>query len=81
MSFIRKAGMWIAVMALTFSGFSMSVAKAAGAQDVTRGEFITAVVKALELELGDGSTTEFTDVDEILAPIVEAAKQNGLIKG
>lgn len=81
MSFIRKAGMWIAVLALTFSGFSMSGAKAAGAQDVTRGEFITAVVEALELELGDGSTSEFTDVDEKLAPIVEAAKQNGLIKG
>lgn len=81
MSFIRKAGMWIAILALTFSGFSLSVVQAAGAQDVTRGEFIKAVVEALELELGDGSTNEFTDVDATLAPFVEAAKQNGLIKG
>lgn len=81
MSVFRKAGMWIAIMALAFSGFSMSTAKAAEAQDVSRAEFISAVVEALELELGDGSTTEFTDVDEKLAPIIEAAQQHGLIKG
>lgn len=82
MSFIRKAGMWIAVMALAFSGFSLTtVANAAGSQEVTRGEFVTAVVEALALELGDGSTSEFTDVDEKLAPIVEAAQLHGLVKG
>ena len=81
MSVIRKAGMWIAILALTFSGFSTTVANAAGSQEVTRGEFISAVVEALHLELGDGSTTEFTDVNETLAPIIEAAQQHGLIKG
>ena len=81
MSVFRKAGMWIAILALTFSGFSTTVANAAGSQEVTRGEFISAVVEALHLELGDGSTTEFTDIDETLAPIIEAAQQHGLING
>ncbi|QTD43542.1 bifunctional 2',3'-cyclic-nucleotide 2'-phosphodiesterase/3'-nucleotidase [Sporosarcina sp. Te-1] len=74
--------MWIVVMALAVSGFSFGLnVSAASSNDVTRGEFITAVVKALELELRDGTSHPFTDVDEQLAPFVEAALANGLVKG
>ncbi|MER2089008.1 MAG: bifunctional 2',3'-cyclic-nucleotide 2'-phosphodiesterase/3'-nucleotidase [Sporosarcina sp.] len=83
MSFLKKTGILIVIVALTFSGFSSATqASAPGkAQDVTRGEYIIAVVKALEVELNDGKTLEFTDVDEHLAPYVEAAQKIGLIKG
>ncbi|MBB4823550.1 2',3'-cyclic-nucleotide 2'-phosphodiesterase/3'-nucleotidase [Sporosarcina luteola] len=82
MSLLKKAGMWVAAMALILSGLSFGTnVSAASSQEVTRGEFITAVVKALELEVGDGSSHQFTDVDKQLAPFVEAALTNGLVKG
>ncbi|WOV88293.1 bifunctional 2',3'-cyclic-nucleotide 2'-phosphodiesterase/3'-nucleotidase [Sporosarcina oncorhynchi] len=82
MSKLRTAGMWLAIVALAFSSFTMSTfANAKGAQDVTRGEYIIAVVEALAYELEDGSTTAFTDVDADLAPFVEAAERHGLVKG
>ncbi len=48
---------------------------------MTRGEYITALVKALDLELGDGKSIKFKDVNKELAPYVEAALHNGLTKG
>ncbi|WP_336822353.1 bifunctional 2',3'-cyclic-nucleotide 2'-phosphodiesterase/3'-nucleotidase [Sporosarcina sp. USHLN248] len=83
MSLLKKVAMWIVMVALILSGgLSYTAnASAANAQDVTRGEFIKAIVEALSYEIGDGSTQPFTDVDEKLAPIVEAALQHGLIKG
>jgi len=83
MSLLKKTGMWIVIMALTFSGFSFATQANAATktQDVTRGEYITAIVEALEFDLSDGETLEFTDVDAQLAPYVEAAQKMGLIKG
>ncbi|MFJ7933248.1 bifunctional 2',3'-cyclic-nucleotide 2'-phosphodiesterase/3'-nucleotidase [Sporosarcina sp. NPDC096371] len=83
MSLLKKAGMWVAIIAVTFSSLSFATQASAAAktQDVTRGEFITAVVEALELELGDSVTTKFKDVNEKLAPYVEAAFKAGLVKG
>ncbi|KAA0967098.1 bifunctional 2',3'-cyclic-nucleotide 2'-phosphodiesterase/3'-nucleotidase [Sporosarcina sp. ANT_H38] len=75
--------MWIVVLALTLSGltFATQANAATKTQDVTRGEYISAIVKALEFKLSDGETLEFTDVDAKLAPYVEAAQKMGLIKG
>ena len=83
MPLCKKIGLWIVIVALTFSVFSLGTqANAAGkSQDVTRGEYITAIVKALEVPLSDGASLEFTDVDALLAPYVEAAQKIGLIKG
>ncbi len=75
--------MWIVILALTISGLSFATQANAATktQDVTRGEYISAIVKALEFELSDGETLAFTDVDAQLAPYVEAAQKMGLIKG
>ena len=83
MSLLKKTGLWIVILALTFSGllFTPQANAATKTQDVTRGEYITAIVKALEFELSDGETLEFTDVDAQLAPYVEAAQKMGIIKG
>ncbi|MBO0588030.1 bifunctional 2',3'-cyclic-nucleotide 2'-phosphodiesterase/3'-nucleotidase [Sporosarcina sp. E16_8] len=75
--------MWIVILALSLSGLSFATQANAATktQDVTRGEYISAIVKALEFELSDGETLAFTDVDAQLAPYVEAAQKMGLIKG
>ncbi|MBO0602832.1 bifunctional 2',3'-cyclic-nucleotide 2'-phosphodiesterase/3'-nucleotidase [Sporosarcina sp. E16_3] len=75
--------MWIVILALSLSGLSFATQANAATktQDVTRGEYISAIVKALEFELSDGEALAFTDVDAQLAPYVEAAQKMGLIKG
>lgn len=50
-------------------------------EDVTRGEYIKLLVKALDLELPESTTTKFNDVDEALAPYVQAALNNGITNG
>ena len=82
MSIVRKFGMWVVILALSLGSLTLGThVSASVAKDVTRGEFVKAVVQALEYELGDGKTNEFTDVSASLAPFVEAAKKNGLVKG
>ncbi|WP_255550456.1 bifunctional 2',3'-cyclic-nucleotide 2'-phosphodiesterase/3'-nucleotidase [Sporosarcina sp. E16_3] len=83
MSLLKKSGMWIVILALSLSGLSFATQANAATktQDVTRGEYISAIVKALEFELSDGEALAFTDVDAQLAPYVEAAQKMGLIKG
>ncbi|MFC5588835.1 bifunctional 2',3'-cyclic-nucleotide 2'-phosphodiesterase/3'-nucleotidase [Sporosarcina soli] len=83
MSLVKKIGFWIVIAVLTFSGFSfVTQANAASATgEVTRGEYIQAVVQALDWELRDGTSIPFSDVDPQLAPYVEAAVENGIIKG
>lgn len=48
---------------------------------VTRGEFIKALVKALKLKLPEITSTQFTDVDEKLAPYVQAALNAYITQG
>ena len=48
---------------------------------VTRGEFIRALVGAMDAELGDGSSISFEDVNKDLAPYVEKAYNLNLVKG
>lgn len=50
-------------------------------EEVTRGEYIKMLVKALELELPNSTSTKFKDVDENLAPYVQAAINNGITNG
>ena len=81
--FIKKVGYVDCYFGTTISGLSFATQANAATktQDVTRGEYISAIVKALEFKLSDGETLEFTDVDAQLAPYVEAAQKMGLIKG
>ncbi|RNF39640.1 bifunctional 2',3'-cyclic-nucleotide 2'-phosphodiesterase/3'-nucleotidase [Planococcus salinus] len=80
MAMRRKAAMILAALVLAVSGLFTAV-PAQAANDVTRGEFISHLVSALDVELGDGSTITFQDVDGELAPYVEAAFNMGLTKG
>ena len=50
-------------------------------KQVTRGDFIKVLVKALGLELPNVTSTKFADVDESLAPYVQAALNNYITNG
>ncbi|MGE6368809.1 bifunctional 2',3'-cyclic-nucleotide 2'-phosphodiesterase/3'-nucleotidase [Planococcus kocurii] len=81
MTFGRKASMILVALVLVLSGFFTASPKAAAANEVTRGEFIQHLVTSLKVELGDGSTISFKDVDKKLAPYVEAAYNLKLTSG
>ena len=51
MSLLKKTGMWIVILALTFSGLSFATQANAATktQDVTRGEYIQRLLKHLNL--------------------------------
>lgn len=76
----RKAAIAVIALVLTLSGL-FTVTPAQAANEVSRGEFVKHLVTSLELELGDGSTIAFKDVDKKLAPYVEAAYNLKLISG
>lgn len=81
MKLARKLGVWVVALVLVLSSLAFSAhTTAASSQDVTRGEYIQAIVTALDYELGDGKSQPFTDVDTTLAPFVESALQHGLVK-
>ncbi|MFD1861947.1 bifunctional 2',3'-cyclic-nucleotide 2'-phosphodiesterase/3'-nucleotidase [Planococcus chinensis] len=82
MSIKRKVAMATSAAVLVLSGLSTaSPALAAPSKDVTRGEFIKHLVTSMNVELGDGSTIAFKDVDPSLAPYVEAAYNLKLTSG
>ncbi|WP_298824645.1 bifunctional 2',3'-cyclic-nucleotide 2'-phosphodiesterase/3'-nucleotidase [uncultured Planococcus sp.] len=81
MAISRKISMILAAFVLVLSGLFTAVPTQAAADEVTRGEFIKHLVTSLKLDLGDGSTISFKDVDKELAPYVEAAYDLKLTSG
>ncbi|MFC4355206.1 bifunctional 2',3'-cyclic-nucleotide 2'-phosphodiesterase/3'-nucleotidase [Chryseomicrobium palamuruense] len=68
------------VAGLVLSSFGPAIS-AAPVVDVTRGEYVKSLITAMDVELGDGSSVKFSDVESSLKPYVEKALELGLTKG
>ena len=66
---------------LVLSGMTFAQPTEASENVVTRGDFIRALVGAMDTKLGDGSSISFEDVNKDLAPYVEKAFKLNLVKG
>ena len=79
--------MWkkLSVSALTLlllsSGLNAQETDAKVSQDVTRGEYVKALIEALDVPVGSGKSVKFTDVPESLKPYIEKAVELKLING
>ncbi|MGN7476826.1 bifunctional 2',3'-cyclic-nucleotide 2'-phosphodiesterase/3'-nucleotidase [Solibacillus silvestris] len=79
--------MWkkLSVSALTLtllaSGMTAASASTASAEEMTRGEFVKAVIDALGVPVGSGQSVKFQDVPDSLKPYIEKAVELKLIKG
>ncbi|GLC89439.1 bifunctional 2',3'-cyclic-nucleotide 2'-phosphodiesterase/3'-nucleotidase [Lysinibacillus piscis] len=72
---------FIMAMLIFFAVLPYGLSADAASTDVTRGDYVKALVEGLHTELGDGSKLTFTDVPKDLAPYVEKAVDLKLIKG
>jgi 2',3'-cyclic-nucleotide 2'-phosphodiesterase len=79
--------MWkkISVSALTLLllsiGLNEQETEAKVSQDVTRGEYVKALIEALDVPVGSGNTVKYTDVPDSLKPYIEKAVELKLING
>jgi len=62
-------------------GRTVNVASVNLDKPITRGEFVTFLIKGLHVTLPETKTTQFTDVNEKLAPYVELAKSLNITNG
>ncbi|MGE7690781.1 bifunctional 2',3'-cyclic-nucleotide 2'-phosphodiesterase/3'-nucleotidase [Lysinibacillus sp. NPDC097214] len=76
--FITK---FLAMLLVLFAVLPFGLSANAASNDVTRGDYVKELVESLNVELGDGSKTAFTDISKELAPYVEKAVELNLIKG
>ena len=79
--------MWkkLSVSALTLlllsCGLNAQETDAKVSQEVTRGEYVKALIKALDVPLGSGKSVKFKDVPASLKPYIEKAIELKLING
>lgn len=78
--------MWkkLSASALTLSLLASGLAVApvsANTQEVTRGEYVKAIIEALGVPIGSGQSVQFKDVPDSLKPYIEKAVELKLIKG
>lgn len=77
--------MWKKVSAtalvLTLVAGGIAPASSAASEEMTRGEFVKAIIEALDVPLGSGKTVKFEDVPDSLKPYIEKAVELKLIKG
>ena len=76
----KKVSASALALTIAVTGFS-TVEKADAAKDdqVTRGEYVKAVIDAMDVELGSGETVKYNDVPASLKPYVEKAIELKLI--
>ncbi|MDN4494824.1 bifunctional 2',3'-cyclic-nucleotide 2'-phosphodiesterase/3'-nucleotidase [Ureibacillus aquaedulcis] len=68
-------------LSIAVSGFAnVNEADAAKVDQVTRGEYVKAVIDSMGIELGTGKTVKFTDVPDSLKPYIEKAIELKLIE-
>lgn len=79
---LKKLSASALTLTLLASGMSaVSAAPVSTNEDMTRGEFVKAVIDALGVEVGTGQTVKFQDVPDSLKPYIEKAVELKLIKG
>ncbi|MFC7687308.1 bifunctional 2',3'-cyclic-nucleotide 2'-phosphodiesterase/3'-nucleotidase [Ureibacillus sp. GCM10028918] len=76
----KKVSASALALSIAVSGFAnVNVADAAKVDQVTRGEYVKAVIDSMGIELGSGKTVKFSDVPDSLKPYVEKAIELKLI--
>lgn len=71
----------VSALTLTLLASGITPVSAEKSEEMTRGEFVKAVIEALDVPLGSGKTVPFNDVPESLKPYIEKAVELKLIKG
>ena len=66
---------------LTSGMAGVSAASTSNNEEMTRGDFVKAVIDALGVEVGSGQSVKFKDVPDSLKPYIEKAVELKLIKG
>ncbi|MCM3388575.1 bifunctional 2',3'-cyclic-nucleotide 2'-phosphodiesterase/3'-nucleotidase [Ureibacillus chungkukjangi] len=78
----KKVSASALALSLAVSGFAnVKEVDAAKVDQVTRGEYVKAVIDSMGIELGTGKTVKFNDVPASLKPYVEKAIELKLIDG
>lgn len=78
----KKVSASALALSLAVTGFAnVNQADAAKVDQVTRGEYVKAVIDSMGIELGTGKTVKFNDVPESLKPYIEKAIELKLIEG
>ena len=78
----KKVSASALALSLAVSGFAnVNHADAAKVDQVTRGEYVKAVIDSMGVELGSGKSVKFNDVPASLKPYVEKAIELKLIEG
>lgn len=77
----RKVSASALALSLAVTGFASSGQANAATNEVTRGEYVKAVIDAMGVKLGTGTTVKFEDVPDSLKPYIEKAIELKLVKG
>ncbi|HWK22089.1 MAG TPA: bifunctional 2',3'-cyclic-nucleotide 2'-phosphodiesterase/3'-nucleotidase [Ureibacillus sp.] len=78
----KKVSASALALSIAVTGFTnVNEADAAKVDQVTRGEYVKAVIDSMGIELGSGKTVKFNDVPASLKPYVEKAIELKLIDG
>ena len=77
----KKLSVSVLTLLLLSSGLNVQETDAKVSQDVTRGEYVKALIQALDVPVGSGKSVKFTDVPKSLKPYVEKAVELKLING
>ncbi|KGR76667.1 bifunctional 2',3'-cyclic-nucleotide 2'-phosphodiesterase/3'-nucleotidase [Ureibacillus sinduriensis] len=76
----KKVSASALALSIAVTGFTnVNNADAAKVDQVTRGEYVKAVIESMGIELGSGKTVKFSDVPDTLKPYVEKAIELKLI--
>jgi 2',3'-cyclic-nucleotide 2'-phosphodiesterase len=77
----KKVSASALALSLAVTGFAGGDQTSAAAKEVTRGDYVKAVIDAMGVELGTGKTVKFEDVPDSLKPYIEKAVELKLVKG
>lgn len=77
----KKVSASALALSLAVTGFASVDQTSAAANEVTRGEYVKAVIDAMGVKLGTGATVKFEDVPDSLKPYIEKAIELKLVSG
>ncbi|RTQ95104.1 bifunctional 2',3'-cyclic-nucleotide 2'-phosphodiesterase/3'-nucleotidase [Lysinibacillus telephonicus] len=77
----KKVSASALALSLAVTGFANVDQTNAAANEVTRGEYVKAVIDAMGVKLGTGATIKFEDVPDSLKPYIEKAIELKLVSG
>lgn len=77
----KKVSASALALSLAVTGFANVDQTNAATNEVTRGEYVKAVIDAMGVKLGTGATIKFEDVPDSLKPYIEKAIELKLVSG